>query len=317
MPIFKQVKIFQKIKESLSKTRESLIGQVRELAKIHRTIDDSFFNELLEIMILGDMGVETSEKLISELRRAVKRDRINDAEKVVDLLKESIKNILGSGLKYTGDVPEKRPYVILLTGVNGSGKTTTAGKLAHRYKEAGYKVMMIAADTFRAAAIEQLEIWAQRAKADLIKQSEGSDPSSVIFDGLERAIARGYDVVIADTAGRLQNKAHLMKELEKIKRTTLKKVDSEQVISLLVIDATTGQNGISQAMVFNEAVKLDGIVLAKLDGTAKGGIVVAIKDRLGLPVLEAGVGEKIDDLIPFDSQAYVDGLFGDVASEER
>ena len=312
MPLFGRIKIFEKIKESLTKTRENLVDQVRELARFHRKIDDSFFIELMDILILGDMGAETSQKLIDELKRTVKRDRISESDRIVDLLKESIKKILCSDIRYSAEVPEKRPYLILLTGVNGSGKTTTAGKLARRYKDAGYKVMMIAADTFRAAAIEQLEIWSERAGVDIVKQSEGSDPSAVVFDGLEKAIARNYDVVIADTAGRLQNKAHLMKELEKIKRTVLKKLDESQVLSLLVIDATTGQNAVSQAMIFNEAVKLDGIVLAKLDGTSKGGIVVTIKDRLGLPVLEAGVGEKIDDLIPFDPQAYVDGLFGEL-----
>lgn len=310
MAFFKKVKIFEKIKSSLTRTRESLVDQVKELTTLHKKIDDAFFDELLDILILGDMGVETSEKLIDQLKRTVKRDRIRDAEEIVNLLKAGIQDILKSNIVYTAEIPDKRPYVIMLTGVNGSGKTTTAGKFARRYKDAGLKVMMIAADTFRAAAIEQLEIWAERADVDIVKQKEGSDPSAVIFDGLQKAVARDYDVVIADTAGRLQNKAHLMKELEKIKRTTLKKVDEDQILSLLVLDATTGQNAVSQAMIFNDAVKLDGIVLAKLDGTAKGGIVVTIKDRLGLPVLEAGVGEKIEDLIPFDTEAYVDGLFG-------
>ncbi len=310
MAFFKKVKIFEKIKSSLTRTRESLVDQVRELTTLHKKIDDAFFDELLDILILGDMGVETSEKLIDQLKRTVKRDRIRDAEEIINLLKAGIQDILKRDVEYTAEIPDKRPYVIMLTGVNGSGKTTTAGKLARRYKDAGFKVMMIAADTFRAAAIEQLEIWAERADVDIVKQKEGSDPSAVIFDGLQKAVARDYDVVIADTAGRLQNKAHLMKELEKIKRTTLKKVDEDQILSLLVLDATTGQNAVSQAMIFNDAVKLDGIVLAKLDGTAKGGIVVTIKDRLGLPVLEVGVGEKIEDLIPFDTEAYVDGLFG-------
>lgn len=310
MAFFKKPKIFEKIKASLTRTKENLVDQVRDLATLHKKIDDAFFEELLDILILGDMGMETSEKLIDQLKRVVKRDRIREPEEIIDLLKIGIKNILKSDVVYTAQIPEKRPYVIMLTGVNGSGKTTTAGKLARRYKDAGLKVMMIAADTFRAAAIEQLEVWADRAEVDIVKQKEGSDPSAVIFDGLQKAIAREYDVVIADTAGRLQNKAHLMKELEKIKRTTLKKVDEDQILSLLVLDATTGQNAVSQAMVFNAAVKLDGIVLAKLDGTAKGGIVVTIKDRLGLPVLEVGVGEKIEDLIPFDTDAYIDGLFG-------
>ncbi|MCD6217695.1 signal recognition particle-docking protein FtsY [bacterium] len=310
MAFFKKVKIFEKIKSSLTRTRKSLVDQVKELTTLHKKIDGAFFDELLDILILGDMGVETSEKLIDQLKRTVKRDKIRDAEEIINLLKAGIQDILKSDIVYTAEIPDKRPYVIMLTGVNGSGKTTTAGKFARRYKDAGLKVMMIAADTFRAAAIEQLEIWAQRADVDIVKQKEGSDPSAVIFDGLQKAVARNYDVVIADTAGRLQNKSHLMKELEKIKRTSLKKVDEDQILSLLVLDATTGQNAVSQALIFNDAVKLDGIVLAKLDGTAKGGIVVTIKDRLGLPVLEAGVGEKIDDLIPFDTEAYVDGLFG-------
>ena len=310
MQLFKRPKIIEKIRNSLARTRENLVDQVRDLASFHKKIDDAFFDELLDILILGDMGSQTSERLISQLRRTVKRDRIKESEKVVDLLKAGIKDILHSDIGYSAEIPDKRPYLILLTGVNGSGKTTTAGKLAYRYREAGLKVMMIAADTCRAAAIEQLEIWANRAGVDIVKQKEGSDPSAVIFEGMEKAIARGYDLIIADTAGRLQNKAHRMKELEKVKLTILKKVEDDQVLSLLVLDATTGQNAVSQAAIFNEAVKLDGIVLAKLDGTAKGGIVVTIKDKLGLPVLEAGVGEKIEDLVPFDSQAYVDGLFG-------
>lgn len=312
MAFFKKPKIFEKIKKSLAKTRDNLVDQVKNLATIHKQVDDAFFDELMDILILSDMGPETSQRLIDQLKRSVKRDRIKESEQVINLLKAGIKDMVRSDFDYTAEISNKRPYVILLTGVNGSGKTTTAGKLAHRYKEAGYRVMMIAADTFRAAAIEQLEVWSQRAGVDIVKQREGADPSAVIFDGLERAIAREYDVVIADTAGRLQNKAHLMKELEKIKRTTLKKVDEDQVLSLLVIDATTGQNAVMQAEIFNQAVKLDGLVLAKLDGTAKGGIVVTIKDRLGLPILEAGVGEKIDDLIPFDPDAYVEGLFGEM-----
>lgn len=309
MAFFKKPAIFEKIRNSLQKTRENLIDQVRDLASFHKKIDEIFFNELLDILILSDMGVATSEKLISELRHTVKRDRINDSSEIIGLLKAGIKDILRSDFQYSAEIPKKRPYVIMLTGVNGSGKTTTAGKLARRYHDAGYKVLMIAADTFRAAAIEQLEIWANRADVEIVKQKEGSDPSAVIYDGLQRAIAKQFDVVIADTAGRLQNKAHLMKELEKIRRTALKQIDEDQLLSLLVLDATTGQNAVSQANIFNEAVKLDGIVLAKLDGTAKGGIVVSIKDQLGLPVLEAGVGEKIDDLIPFDPDAYVNGLF--------
>jgi fused signal recognition particle receptor len=309
MAFFKKPAIFEKIRNSLQKTRENLIDQVRDLASFHKKIDESFFSELLDILILSDMGVATSEKLIGELRHTVRRDRINDSSEIIGLLKAGIKDILRTDFQYSAEIPKKRPYVIMLTGVNGSGKTTTAGKLARRYKDAGYKVLMIAADTFRAAAIEQLEIWANRAGVEIVKQKEGSDPSAVIYDGLQRAIAKQFDVVIADTAGRLQNKAHLMKELEKIRRTALKQIDEDQLLSLLVLDATTGQNAVSQANIFNEAVKLDGIVLAKLDGTSKGGIVVSIKDQLGLPVLEAGVGEKIDDLIPFDPEAYVNGLF--------
>jgi fused signal recognition particle receptor len=311
MLFFKKPKIFEKIKQSLTKTRDTLVEQVKDLAIFHKKIDEAFYNELMDILILGDMGPETSGYLIDQLKRKVRQERLSDPKEVVDLLKAVIRDVIRTDVNYTGDIPEKRPYMILLTGVNGSGKTTTAGKLANRYREAGYKVLMIAADTFRAAAIEQLEIWAQRAGVEIIKQQEGSDPSAVIFDGLERAIARQYDVIIADTAGRLQNKAHLMKELEKIKKTALKKLSEDQIISLLVLDATTGQNAVSQATIFNEAVKLDGIVLTKLDGTSKGGIVVTIKERLGLPVLEAGVGEKIEDLIPFDPDAYVDGLFGE------
>ncbi|MFH1515551.1 MAG: signal recognition particle-docking protein FtsY [bacterium] len=311
MAFFKKPKIFDQIKNSLKKTRENLVDQVKELTTFHKKIDDVFFDELLEILILGDMGTETSGRLIEQLKRTVKRDRIREPQEVVGLLKAGIKDILKSDFEYSGEIPAKRPYVIMLTGVNGSGKTTSAGKLAKRYNDAGLKVMMIAADTFRAAAIEQLQVWAERAGVDIVKQKEGSDPSAVIFDGLQRAVARNYDLVIADTAGRLQNKAHLMKELEKIKRTALKKVDEDQILSLLVLDATTGQNAVSQATIFNEAVKLDGIILAKLDGTAKGGIVVTIKDMLGLSVFEAGVGEKIEDMIPFDTDAYVDGLFGE------
>ncbi|MCG3151449.1 MAG: Signal recognition particle receptor FtsY [bacterium] len=305
-----------RIEAGLEASRKGFMGQIQRLGLRWGRVEEGFYDELLEALILGDIGVPTSTALVDDLRAICTAKKIHDIEPALSELKELIRVRVAHDFDYDGlldDAP--RPWVVMLTGVNGSGKTTTAGKLAARYKALGKSVLLVAADTFRAAAIEQLEVWAGRADVEFMKQQQGSDAAAVVYDGLERAVARQFDVVIVDTAGRLQAKQHLMEELRKVRRIAEKKVPAEQITSLLVVDATTGQNGLSQARIFNEVVDLDGIVLTKLDGTAKGGIVVAIQAELGLPVVEVGVGERIDDLVPFDPEAYVEGLFEGINAE--
>ena len=272
-----------------------------------RRFDDDFYDELEEILIGADVGLQTSLELVEKLRENVQKGRISEPEQVVDLLKEMLLDILGKETVPLA-VSEEKPMVILMLGVNGVGKTTTIGKLAARYRKEGKNTLLVAGDTFRAAAIEQLEIWAKRSKSDLIKHQQNADPAAVIFDGIAAAKARGSDLVLCDTAGRLHNKANLMEELKKIYRVIGKALPGAPHEVLLVLDATTGQNALAQAKVFNEAANLTGIVLTKLDGTAKGGIVIAVARELQLPVKLVGVGESIDDLQPFDPQEYVEGL---------
>jgi len=270
-------------------------------------VDDEYFDELEEQLILADVGVSTSTKIVSNLRAKARKERISDAALLRPAIREEVENILNT----ENTVFDQHPQVILMIGVNGVGKTTTIGKLAKRFTGEGKKVILAAADTFRAAAVEQLSIWADRTGAQIIAHSEGADPAAVVHDALEAGKARNADVIICDTAGRLQNKKNLMDELSKIRRVIQKSMPECQPQVLLVIDATTGQNGLSQAVQFREAAGVNGIVLTKLDGTAKGGIVIAIADQTGLPVRYVGVGEGADDLYPFDRKEYAEDLFGE------
>ena len=298
--------LFEKIKNGLAKTRDGVMKQVDGVFKSFTKIDEELFEELEEILVSADVGVETSEYIISELRAGVKKAGATDPAEVKKLLRTIMADMLSGGEAL--DLSTK-PSIILVIGVNGVGKTTTIGKMAADLKSRGKRVLLAAADTFRAAAIDQLEIWAQRAGVELVKQKEGSDPAAVIFDAINAGKARGADVIICDTAGRLHNKKNLMDELVKISRVIDREMPGAARENLLVLDATTGQNAVNQAKVFKEAAGLTGIVLTKLDGTARGGVVFAIKHELSVPVKYIGVGEGIDDMQPFDSKDFVDALF--------
>lgn len=296
--------LFSRLWQGLSKTRGNVAGRVDELIEATETIDEDFYEDLVDILIMSDMGVRTSDKVIQELKTRVARERITDAKKAREILKDILKEIMGMPRK-----PLKWPMVMLVVGVNGVGKTTTIGKLAMRFKDARHSVVLAAADTFRAAAGDQLQIWADRAQVPIVRHAEGADPAAVVFDGVQKAKAREADLLIVDTAGRLHNKKNLMEELRKISRVITREYEEAEVRTLLVIDATTGQNGLQQAREFSEVADVSGIVLTKLDGTAKGGIAVAIMDELKLPVLYIGVGEGIEDLQAFDANAFVDAIF--------
>ncbi|MGI5895831.1 MAG: signal recognition particle-docking protein FtsY [Oscillospiraceae bacterium] len=300
--------LFSKIKAGLQKTKSSMMGAVEGMLSSFTKIDDDLFDELEEILIMSDVGVVTSTKICEILRQRVKSERVTDPAQIKGMLKEIISDMLSGG--ETLNINTK-PSVILVIGVNGVGKTTTIGKMAALLKTQGKKVLLGAADTFRAAAIDQLEIWSERAGVDLVKHSEGSDPAAVVFDAIAAGKSRGCDVIICDTAGRLHNKKNLMDELSKISRIISREADGCDVEVLLVLDATTGQNAVNQAREFKEAAGITGIVLTKLDGTARGGIIIAIKDELGLPVKFVGVGEKIDDLQPFSAEDFTNALFDD------
>ncbi len=306
--------IFSKIKEGLKKTKDSFIGKMQLVANSFTKIDEELFEELEETMIMSDIGVETSVEICTRLRKKIKERGITDPALIMELIQEIIAEIMGddTGLDLT-----KSPAVIMVIGVNGAGKTTTIGKLCHQFKNEGKKVIVAAADTFRAAAIDQLQVWTDRAGVDIVKHAEGSDPGAVVYDALEAAKARGCDIVIIDTAGRLHNKKNLMEELAKINRIIDSKAGESSREVLLVLDATTGQNAVNQAKLFSETAPISGIVLTKLDGTAKGGIVISIKNELGIPVKLIGVGEKIDDLQPFDSKTFVEALFDTTESHEE
>ena len=290
----------------LKKTKDGFMSKLELLMNSFTKIDEDFFDELEETLILSDIGAETSMQICDKLRQAVKRTGATDPADVKQLLRDIIAEML------TGDNELKldtKPSVIMVIGVNGAGKTTTIGKLAANLKAQGKKVVVAAADTFRAAAIDQLNVWTDRAGVDIVKHSEGSDPAAVVFDALTAAKARGADVVLCDTAGRLHNKKNLMEELKKIARVINREVPDASVETLLVLDATTGQNAVNQAKLFSESAEITGIVLTKLDGTAKGGIIIPIKNELGISVKLVGVGEKIDDLQPFVPADYVKALF--------
>lgn len=297
---------FSKLKNGLKKTKDGFVNKVELLINSFTKIDEEFFDELEETLILSDIGAETSLEICDKLRAAVKRTGATDPAEVKELLREIIAEIL------TGDNElrlETKPSVIMVIGVNGAGKTTTIGKLAAHLKRSGKRVIVAAADTFRAAAIDQLNVWTDRAGVELVKQTEGSDPAAVVFDAISAAKARGADVVLCDTAGRLHNKKNLMEELKKIARVVSRELPEASTEILLVLDATTGQNAVNQAKLFGESAEISGIVLTKLDGTAKGGIIIPIKNELGIPVKLVGVGEKIDDLQPFIPEDYVRALF--------
>ncbi len=298
--------IFAKIKEGLTKTRNSITGRVDELIKYYREIDDEFFEELEEILIVADVGIETTQEIVDSLRRKVREEKIGDANKIKELLKLKIMEILE---KENKSLELDQPSILLVVGVNGVGKTTTIGKLANLYNSQDKKVLVAAGDTFRAAAADQLEVWCERSQAQIIRHNEGADPGAVIYDAVQSLRAGKGDVLICDTAGRLHNKKNLMNELEKINRIIDRELPGVQKEVLLVMDATTGQNAITQALLFKETVGLTGLILTKLDGTAKGGVVVAIKSMLNIPIYYIGVGEGIDDLQPFDSKQFVDALF--------
>jgi fused signal recognition particle receptor len=310
-----------RLKDGLARTRDDVMRKVSRVIRARRTIDDALLDEIEEILILGDVGVATTTTIIEHLRARVRAERYEDASELGRLLRDEVAGLLARNRVATDGtsiiLPEgPRPHVIMVVGVNGVGKTTTIGKLAYNYRSSGKQVVIGAADTFRAAANEQLEIWAQRAGVAIIKQHHGSDPAAVAYDTLQSAMARGADVVIIDTAGRLHTRANLMEELKKIKRVLGKLLPAAPQDVLLVLDATTGQNAIQQAAQFTAAVDLTGLIVTKLDGTAKGGVVIGISGELGLPVEYIGVGEGIDDLQVFDPDAFVDSLFEAFNAEE-
>lgn len=296
---------FNKISEGLKKTRDSL-GQLFDGVFSGGSVDDELFDDLEEALVLGDTGAATAGAICAELRRRVKKESVTDPERVREMLAEVIAEMLRGGQELN---LESKPAIIMVIGVNGAGKTTTIGKLAKRFEDEGKKVVVAAADTFRAAAIEQLEVWAKRSGAEIIKHSEGSDPAAVVFDAIAAGKARHADIIICDTAGRLHNKKGLMDELAKIGRVIEREAAGSSVETLLVLDATTGQNALNQAREFGAACGITGIVLTKLDGTARGGVVVGIRQELGIPIKFIGVGEQADDLQPFDPDAFAKALF--------
>jgi len=298
---------FEKLKQGLQKTRKNITEKIDQVLVSFGKIDEELFEELEEILVASDVGINTTMRIIEDLKKSVKEKKITNPADVKNLLKENIANILGDG-EAKLDI-EPSPAVIMVIGVNGVGKTTSIGKIAHLLKSEGKKVLLAAADTFRAAAIDQLEVWASRTGVDIIKHSEGSDPAAVVFDAIQSAKAKKVDVLICDTAGRLHTKKNLMEELKKISRVIEREMPNAKKETLLVLDATTGQNAISQAKTFKEAANISGLVLTKLDGTAKGGIVIAIKSELDIPVKLIGVGEKIDDLQYFNSREFAEALF--------
>ena len=307
--------LFDKFRKGLKKTRdEGITAQMDEVIQSYEKIDDELFEELEEVLIMGDVGMPTAERIIKDLKAKIENDKITSVSEVRETMKDIVAGVVwgGSYLKI-----RTKPSVILVIGVNGVGKTTTIGKLALRLKNMGRSVILGAADTFRAAAIEQLQVWADRAEVDLIKHAEGSDPAAVVYDTIQAGKARGADVIIIDTAGRLHNKKNLMDELNKISRVIDRELPDCSRETLLVLDATTGQNAVNQAKDFKDAAGITGIILTKLDGTARGGVVLAINNELDVPVKFVGVGEQIDDLQPFDADAFASALFDLKPSNEN
>ena len=301
-----KVSFWEKLKNGLAKTKNALFGSVHDLLSNFVRVDEDMLDELEELLIMSDIGVNATGQIIDELRDRIKDGRLKEKEQVIDALKEILSEMIG---EHQPLVLETKPSVILVIGVNGAGKTTSIGKMSKRLRLSGKKVVVAAADTFRAAAIDQLEVWCQRARVDIVKQSEGSDPAAVVFDAISYAKKKEADVLVIDTAGRLHNKANLMNELAKINRVIDRELPGASRENLLVLDATTGQNAVIQAKEFSKAANITGITLNKLDGTAKGGIVISIKQELGIPVKFIGVGEKIDDMQEFDATQFIDALF--------
>ena len=297
--------LFDKIRNGMKRTREVFSGRMDELVENYKELDDEFYEDLSDILIMADVGMETTELAVNRLKEKCKAEKIGDPAKAREALKDILVDILKAD-----PMRLSSPMVLIIIGVNGVGKTTSIGKLSSRLKAMGRRVVICAGDTFRAAAADQLSVWAERADVPIVKRTEGADPAAVVFDGVQAAKARHADVLIVDTAGRLHNKAHLMEELKKISRVVEREYPEAALSALLVIDATTGQNGLAQAKVFSEVAKLDGIILTKLDGTAKGGIAIAIRNELNLPVRYIGLGEKLDDMQPFDAREFVDAIFG-------
>ncbi len=297
--------LFDKIKAGLKKTRDVFAGRIDDIVSNYKELDDDFYDELTDVLVMADIGMETTQLAVDRLREKCTSEKIGDPEKAREALKDILADIM------TADpMPLESPMVLIVVGVNGVGKTTSIGKLAARFKMIGRKVMICAADTFRAAAADQLTVWAERADVPIIKHREGADPAAVVYDAVQAAKARNVDIMIVDTAGRLHNKAHLMEELRKISRVVERDYPDAKLKALLVIDATTGQNGLVQAKAFKDIADIDGIVLTKLDGTAKGGIAVAIANELHMPVRYIGLGEQIDDMQPFDAKEFINAIFG-------
>ncbi len=299
---------FRRLKEGLLKTHQGMVSKIDQLVSGQRKIDDRLLEELEEILITSDIGVKTTRQLLDKVAEKVKRKELEDADHLKKTLQDEMYLILSRQEKPLA-VPSAKPFVIMVIGVNGTGKTTTISKMAQKFKAQGKSVLLVAADTFRAAAIEQLEIWGQRVGCEVIKHQSGSDPSAVVFDALKAGKARGSDIIIVDTAGRLHTKVNLMEELKKVKRVMVREIPEAPHEVLLVLDATTGQNAISQAKMFTKEVGVTGIALTKLDGTAKGGILVSISDELKIPIRYIGIGEKADDLREFSARDFVDALF--------
>ncbi|HPP30852.1 MAG TPA: signal recognition particle-docking protein FtsY [Soehngenia sp.] len=305
----KRNSIFEKVKNGLSKTRKNISGKIDDVIKSHRKVDEELFDELEEILITADVGIASTMKIIESLKEKAKDNKITDPYEIKNLLKEEVKNIMLSSVDNNSIKLDPTPSLILVVGVNGVGKTTTIGKLAYNIKNSGKSVLLAAGDTFRAAAIDQLMAWGNKANVEVVSHQEGSDPAAVIFDAIKKAKAKNVDVLICDTAGRLHNKSNLMNELNKIFRVVEKEYPESTKEILLVLDATTGQNAINQAKVFKEVSNITGVILTKLDGTAKGGIAIALQAELNLPIKLIGVGEGIEDLQPFDVDVFINSIF--------